>query len=117
MNVATCLQGLPRTLKIGAYDWAVVVIDGEHDLCGQAVFAEDQIRLWPANITTPGHAVGIVLHECYHVIYHNESLRTKRLNGSREEAIVAGFEIGTISLLRDNPKLLTWMKRWLGANR
>jgi hypothetical protein len=38
----------------------------------------------------------------------------KRDKKAREEQIVSAFESGLISLLRDNPKLLTWMKKWLG---
>lgn len=112
--IETCLQTLPRRLKIGPYDWSVVIVDGESDLCGQASFAEDQLKLWPAMLTSPSHAVGIVLHECLHVIFENQNLGSLKGNkDKREEAIVGGFETGLVSLFRDNPKLLTWMKKWL----
>ncbi len=113
-DVAACIRGLPRRLKIGPYDWKVVTLDDEHELCGQAVFAEDHLKLWPEMLTSPSHAVGIVLHECLHVIFDNQKLGlVKGSKDAREEAIVDGFETGLISLLRDNPKLFNWMRKWL----
>lgn len=117
-DLAACLRGLPRRLKIGAYDWKMAIEEGAGEggdaLYGQADFDTNSIRLWPVNMTSPGHAVGIVLHECFHVIFDNQGLtHLKRDKDDREEQIVLGFEAGMISLLRDNPKLLTWMKKWL----
>jgi hypothetical protein len=54
--------------------------------------------------------VGTVIHELLHVIYDNEAIEDKR---SSEEAIVVSFETGLVSLFRDNPKLLNWIKRGL----
>jgi hypothetical protein len=114
-DVAACVRGLPKTIKIGAYDWTVVVFDEAHEeLCGQSDFETSQIRLWPANLTSHNHAVGITLHECLHVIFANQGLENlKRGKDEREEQIILGFEAGLVSLFRDNPKLLTWMKKWL----
>ena len=112
MDVNACVRSLPTPIKIGAYDWTVEIIDGaDGDLYGQADFDVRHIRLWPGLITSPGHAVGIVLHECLHVIFDNHGL-SKKLN-RKEEIIIEGFEAGLISLFRDNPKLLTWMRKWL----
>ena len=112
MDVNACVRSLPTTIKIGAYDWSVMLLDGsDGDLYGQADFSVHHIRLWPDNLTSHGHAVGIVLHECLHVIFDNEGMG-KKLN-RKEEIIIKGFESGLVSLFRDNPKLLTWMKKWL----
>ena len=114
MPTDDCLAGLPRKLKVGAYDWAVVLHEGDDGLCGQADFAVHRLNLWPKNLTSPSHTVGIVLHECLHVIFENQGLeKMKRGKEDREEAIVVGFEAGLISLFRDNPKMFTWMKKWL----
>jgi hypothetical protein len=86
----------------------------DSDVCGQADFEFHHLRLWPTRLTTPGHVVGITLHECLHVIFENAGLiQLKRGKDDREEQIIVGFETGLVSLLRDNPKLLTWMKKWL----
>jgi hypothetical protein len=116
MTTAECLRDLPRILKIGPYDWHVACIDddGADELCGQAVFETNQLNFWPKHLSSPGHVVGVVLHECLHVIFDNHGLdKLKRGRAEREEAIIMGFESGLVSLFRDNPKLLTWMKRWL----
>ena len=89
---------LPRTLKVGAYNWVVVLeneIDNDH--CGQADFEKHTIRIWPFNITSPDHLVGIILHECLHVIFDNEKLGTlAREKEAREEQIIVGFEAGLV---------------------
>lgn len=116
-TVEACIAGLPTTIKIGAYDWSVEILEegqGDPDSCGQADFEVRHLRLWPTRLTSPAHAVGIFLHECLHVIYDVQNLITmKRDKEDREEQIVLGFEAGLVSLFRDNPKLLTWMKKWL----
>jgi hypothetical protein len=113
-KVDVCLRGMPRTLKIGAYDWSIVLEDTEEELCGQADFENHRIRLWPKSLKSPSHVVGIAFHECLHVIYDNHDLvKLKRDKEEREEMIVMGFEAGMISLFRDNPKFVTWMKKWL----
>jgi len=114
-EVAKCLGELPRTLKIGAYDWVITFEASDSELEGQAEWETHFVRLWPAALTSPSHVVGTVLHECLHVIFGNQRLESlKRTKEDREEQIVGGFEAGLVSLFRDNPKFLTWIKRWLG---
>jgi hypothetical protein len=113
-DVSSCLAGLPGALRIGAYDWTIKLEEGSGDFCGLADFAIQHLYLWPDNLNSPSHAVGIFLHECLHVIFMNQGLeQLKRGREDREEQIVMGFEAGLTSLFRDNPKLLTWMKKWL----
>jgi len=114
-TVEACIIALPKTMKVGPYDWSVIVMEGKDGaLCGQADFEVHYLRLWPANLTSPNHVVGILIHELLHVIFGNHGLeKMKRDKEEREEAIVAGFESGLVSLFRDNPKLLSWMKNWL----
>jgi hypothetical protein len=113
-KIDDCLRELPKTLKIGAYDWTVLIEDGESELCAQGIFQVQHLKIWPMMLTSPNHAVGVVLHECLHVIFDNENLsKMKRNKEEREETIITGFEVGLISLLRDNPKFLVWMKKWL----
>ena len=68
-EVNLCLRALPKKLKIGPYDWNVVLLEDVNDNCGQSEFEFHHINLWPANLTSPGHAVGVVIHECLHVIF------------------------------------------------
>ena len=114
-TVDACLRGLPSTLKIGAYDWTGVIEETPHETdCGRAEFEFRRLHFWPSNLTGPGHAVGIVLHECLHVVYDVQGLEhLKRGKDDREEQIILGFEVGLVSLFRDNPRLLKWMQKWL----
>lgn len=113
-DVSACLRTLPRKIKLGAYDWTVSLEEGIHDKCGEADFEPQVIRLWPESLTSAGHVVGILLHECLHVLYDIAGLAKARgSKDDREETIVMGFEQGLISLFRDNPKLLTWIKKGL----
>jgi hypothetical protein len=114
-DLAKCVDGLPRILKIGAYDWKIIVETADSDDFGEMDLNSTKITLWQNNMTSPGHLVGTTLHECLHVMFENYGLeQMKRDKKAREEQIVSAFESGLISLLRDNPKLLTWMKKWLG---
>lgn len=113
-DLETCLRGLPRRLKVGAYDWTTAMEDGDSELCGSANFQTQRILLWPSNLTSPGHAVGTLLHECLHIIFENHELDKGKRKADYEERIVLSFEAGLVSLFRDNPKLMIWMKRWLG---
>lgn len=116
-KVTACLKALPTKIKIGAYDWKVVLLDGDEGLLGQADFTSLELRFWPENLTSAGHAVGVALHECLHVIFDNHRLGPARHKRRREyeEIIVLGFESGLITLYRDNPRLLPWMKKWLAV--
>jgi hypothetical protein len=114
-QVTAILRTLPRRIKVGAYDWRVVIHDGPDDKYGEADFATHHINLWPENLIDGPHAVGVVIHELLHVIYGDRNVIEVLSNGDdteeHEEGIVLAFENGIVSLYRDNPKLLTWIKR------
>lgn len=115
-NVEALLRILPKKIKVGAYDWHVKILEG-NDKCGEAAFEFHHINLWPEALVDAAHTVGIVIHELLHVIYDNEDLTTSRLVGKSdddaEEEIVVGYEQGLVALYRDNPRLLTWIKKGL----
>jgi hypothetical protein len=110
-SIEALLTTLPRKVKVGAYDWRVVVASGENDDWGITEFDKYQITIWPDQMPDAPFCVGIVLHELLHVIYDNEALAG--IVGDVEETIVVGYERGLIALFRDNLKLLTWIKRGL----
>lgn len=110
-EVEALLRTLPRKIKVGAYDWRVKLDSGDNDEWGITEFDKYQITIWPDDMPHAHFCVGIVLHELYHVIFNNEDL--EGAVGDVEETTVTGFERGTVALFRDNPKLLTWIKRGL----
>jgi hypothetical protein len=96
---------------VGAYDWRIKVDTGPSEDYGETDYDKAEITIWPANHQSPERLVGTVIHELLHVIYDNEELAGAV--GEIEETIVVGFETGLVSLFRDNPKLLNWIKRGL----
>jgi hypothetical protein len=110
-QVEAVLKTLPRKIKVGAFDWRIKIDTRDSEDCGETDTNSATITIWPSNHPSPDRVVGTVIHELLHVIYSNEEL--DGAVGPAEETIVSGFEIGLVALLRDNPKLLTWIKRGL----
>jgi hypothetical protein len=108
-DVEVVLRTLPRRIKVGAYDWRIKVDPGPSEDYGETNFDKAEITIWPANHQSPERLVGTVIHELLHVIYDGINAREREL----EEPVVVGFETGLVSLFRDNPKLLNWIKRGL----
>jgi hypothetical protein len=101
-EVEAVLTTLPRRIKVGAYDWRIKVETEPSEDYGEANFDRAIITIWPANHQSPERVVGTVLHELLHV-----------LDPDMEEETVLKLEACLISLFRDNPKLLNWIKRGL----
>lgn len=108
-EVEAVLTTLPRRIKVGAYDWRIKIDTGPSEDFGEMDDEKATITIWPANHQSPERLVGTVLHEVLHVIYAGINDRDREL----EEPVVLAFEAGLISLFRDNPKLLNWIKRGL----
>ena len=112
-EVEAVLRTLPRKIKVGAYDWRIKIeTEGELDY-GETDYDAAVIRLWPANHQSPERLVGTVIHELLHIIHEDRELTPKDAKGYEEELVVVAFETGLVSLFRDNPKLLNWIKRGL----
>jgi hypothetical protein len=113
-QVEALLKTLPRKIKVGAYDWRIKIETGENADYGLTDWDKYLISIWPEGFPTTQLAVGTVLHELLHVIHDNEAIGPpSEPDGYDEEHVVTGFETGLITLFRDNPKLLTWIKRGL----
>ena len=108
--IASVLKTLPRRIKVGAYDWRIKIDTEPSEDYGETDFDKAEITIWPANHQSPERLVGTVIHELLHVLYGEEEKTGAALG---EEAIVVSFETGLVSLFRDNPKLLNWIKRGL----
>lgn len=114
-QIEALMKTLPKRLKIGAYDWTVVVNEGVSENYGQAVYDKNELHLWPDMFLGNAQAVGIVIHELLHAVIDDRDLMPdfRRRLANQEEALVTGLEIGLITLFRDNPRLMTWIKRGL----
>lgn len=113
MDLALALRRLPKTLQIGAYDYRILIADDDPDHWGLTDIDNKTITIWPRGMRDSAFLVGIVIHEITHVIYHNADLDLGAIIDEPEERIVIEFEQGLVSLYRNNPKLLTWIKKCL----
>jgi hypothetical protein len=112
-DVEAVLKTLPRRIKVGAYDWRIKVDPGPSEDYGETNYDKAEITIWPANHQSPERLVGTVIHELLHVIHDDKELTPSEPDGYEEEVVVVAFETGLVSLFRDNPKLLNWIKRGL----
>jgi Zn-dependent peptidase ImmA (M78 family) len=110
-EVEAVLKTLPRKIKVGAYDWRIKVDTNPSEDYGEANYDNAVITIWPANHQSPERLVGTVIHELLHILYDENAL--DEVTPYKEETTVVAFETGLVSLLRDNPKLLNWIKRGL----
>ena len=101
-QVEAILRTLPRKVKAGAYDWRMKIEAGNSGDFGETDYDAATISVWPEEHQSPDRLVGTVLHELLHV-----------LDPDLEEETVVKLETGLVSLFRDNPKLLNWIKRGL----
>ncbi len=107
MDLQTAIRRMPRKLRLGAFDYAVVVWDGESDDWGQIDQDNHTISIWPNEMPSTNHLVSILIHEILHSFYNEAT----QIGG--EETTVSVFSERLVDLFRDNPKLLTWIKKGL----
>lgn len=117
-EVEAVLKTLPRRIKVGAYDWRIKIDTNPSEDYGETNYDKAEITIWPANHQSPERLVGTVIHELLHVIYDEKEIGDVVDNPPAgavdgEEEVIVGFETGLVSLFRDNPKLLNWIKRGL----
>lgn len=115
-EVQKLLPTLPKKLKIGAYNYDIVTlpdyITGDDDRKKWGLCSPSEQKLTLANIEgmpSSEMLVGLLIHEVIHAIWNDRNLKPRET----EENIVLAFEVGLVSLFRDNPGLLDWIKKGL----
>lgn len=114
--VAKILNTLPRKVRVGPYMYTLdvtdkpLMIDNDPvEKMGICWAQRGEIALGAKFMLTPETAVGLVIHELLHGIWSNQNLGKK----ANEEDTVLGFEIGLLSLFKDNPELIDWIRKSL----
>jgi hypothetical protein len=106
------IEALPRSLKIGPFDFAVEKLSAQRalgkDCFGEFSSCEGQIAL-QLDMPSCVKAAETLLHEAGRAIYATYALAEE----DKEERIVAVFATGWAQVLRDNPWLLGWLARSL----
>lgn len=100
---------LPPKVRIGPYDYKLIVVDKIKDdeecwgLCEQGKLSITVSRAQPNSL----FAVDTVVHEILHAIYVNAGLQPV----STEESVCSAIATGLTQVFRDNPKLLAWVTK------
>lgn len=115
-EVANLLKTIPKSLKVGAYDFTVstfpdfLVGPDEQQKWGLCSFSELKLSVGNTEgMPSSQMFVGVLLHEVLHAIWSNQNLKNKET----EENVILAMEVGLISLFRDNPGFLDWIKKGL----
>tara|TARA_R110001606_G_scaffold99217_1_gene219024 strand:- start:452 stop:751 length:300 start_codon:yes stop_codon:yes gene_type:complete len=95
-----------KSVKVGPTDFSIEYVPLNDELFGDFSYINSRIRI---EQNLKGTAlVDTVLHEILHAIWKLGQLKDKREDEERAVAIMATY---LTQVLRDNPKMLTWLKK------
>jgi len=95
-----------KSVKVGPTDFSIEYVPLNDELFGDFSYINSRIRI---EENLKGTAlVDTVLHEILHAIWKLGQLKDKREDEDRAVAIMATY---LTQVLRDNPKMLTWLKK------
>lgn len=110
------VHGLPKTLKIGALTYKVRALDREQlkhfeeqdvNVVGQHSYNRQEIDIHPG-IKTKEQVIDVKLHEVLHALWDHYDLPTEN-----EERIVTALGGGLTMFFKDNPEVVSYIKRYL----
>ena len=102
--------GLPTTIRVGPFDLRIRIhVFDDVDTSGDHAHGELTIRLNPHQANSHAFAVDTLLHELCHAIHRTYGLTV----GDTEERYCSTMGTALTQILRDNPKLLTWLTKAL----
>ncbi len=99
------LDGLPKSIRLGPFDIALIVKDKISDDDDAGIYHNGISIELRGDQFNAMFAVDTVLHEISHGLYRAAGLDKK----SSEENIVTAMATGWTQVFRDNPALLTWL--------
>jgi|TARA_R110000796_G_scaffold112756_1_gene224402 hypothetical protein len=95
-----------KSVKVGPTDFSIEYVPLNEELFGDFSYINSRIRI---EQNLKGTAlVDTVLHEILHAIWKLGQLKDKREDEERAVAIMATY---LTQVLRDNPVMLTWLKK------
>jgi len=95
-----------KSVKVGPTDFSIEYVPLNDELFGDFSYINSRIRI---EQNLKGTAlVDTVLHEILHAIWKLGQLKDKREDEERAVAIMATY---LTQVLRDNPTMLTWLKK------
>ena len=99
-----------KSIRVGSYDVKVTPLTVEETEKCLGIFHKNEMRMGLADkYATKQMEAQIVLHELLHAIYEVMGIHAK----DGEERIVAQVSQGLAQVIRDNPKLIEWLRKQL----
>lgn len=99
-----------KSIRVGPFDISIKKLEGEEleKWCG--TFSEAKHTIYLAEtFETPRQEAETAIHEIMHAIYSVFGVRDK----DQEERVVGLMSVGMASVIRDNPKLIEWLRKKL----
>lgn len=111
---AKLLAEMPRQVRVGSYDFQIVnqpepMVENGEVSYGDCSLQTQTITIVVDDTTTKKQVVGLLIHEILHAMWDDRNLKKR----PAEEDVVLAYEYGWVNLFRDNPKLISWMKKGL----
>lgn len=99
-----------KSIRVGSYDVKVTPLTVEESEKCLGVFHKNEMRMGLADkYATKQLEAQIVLHELLHAIYDVMGIHAK----DGEERTVGQMSQGLAQVMRDNPKLIEWLRKQL----
>jgi hypothetical protein len=106
------VKSLPSSIRVGPYDFRLVQwgsLESHADrYWGQCSLEELTIRI-SVESPSPVRVVDTLLHEISHAIWWVHGVE----ESDKQERVVSAFGTAWMGIYRDNPWLLSWLKRAL----
>ena len=113
MTVDKLLKALPSSVKVGPHTWKIKVVEDLTDENEQRIYGQSQGSTLTVtlkkDLPTPEFAVGVLIHELYHSALFSFGCSAPK----KEEGQALFTEMAWVTIFRDNPWLLDWIKRGL----
>jgi hypothetical protein len=113
MTVRELLDAMPKTVKVGALKYNILIVhnlrdDDGKECTGLCNYSKQEISVDPDQPSCE-YVVDTFLHELCHAMWAERKLKTR----AAEETVVEAFGTALVGLFQDNPLLIEWIKQGL----
>lgn len=99
-----------KSIRVGSFDVKVTPLTVEESEKCLGVFSKNDMRIGlQSKYPSQQMEAQILLHELMHAVYEVMGIHAK----DGEERIVAQMSQGLAQVMRDNPKLIEWLRKQL----
>jgi len=99
-----------KSIRVGPFTVTVKTLNGEEAEKSLGLFSQEKMTIWlHPKFESEQIEAETVIHEMMHAIYSVFGVHEK----DRQERVVSQMSIGMASVIRDNPKLIEWLRKKL----